>query len=311
MVVPVRVSVVVRTRNRPDFVRRALADIQAQTFTDYEVVIVDDGDSGSFLAEIVDSSGMPRVRLVRTDAPRGRCRAANMGIRSAEGDLVVLHDDDDRWHPEFLARTVSRLDEDPDIVGVMTATSIIYERRIDSTWRETDRVPFWGDMQRISLIELLEINRAVPISFLYRRAVHDVVGWYDETLDAVEDWDLYLRIVPRLPVAFLGGEPLAFWVQRPDAKDAEANSTLGLLHEHERDDLLVRDRELAAWVRENGVGLPLYLAHVERRIIARLSDRIDATIRHEVRSIVAQELDARSPLGRRWRLWRRGRSGRS
>jgi hypothetical protein len=172
-------------------------------------------------------------------------------------------------------------------------------------------VPFWGDMQRISLIELLEINRAVPISFLYRRAVHDEVGWYDETLDAVEDWDLYLRIVPRLPVAFLGGEPLAFWVQRPDATDTEANSTLGLLHEHERDDLVVRDRELAAWVRENGVGLPLYLAHVERRIIRSLSERIDETIRHEVRQIVAEELDARAPLGRRWRQWRRGRSDRS
>jgi glycosyltransferase involved in cell wall biosynthesis len=305
------VSVVVRTRNRPEFVRRALADISAQTYADFEVVVVDDGDSGAILAEIAEDSRMPRVRLVRTDAPRGRCRAANVGIRAADGDLVVLHDDDDRWHPEFLARTVARLDADPDAAGVMTATSIVYERRINSTWRETDRVPFWGDMQRISLIELLEINRAVPISFLYRRAVHDEVGWYDETLDAVEDWDLYLRIVPRLPVAFLGGEPLAFWVQRPDATDAEANSTLGLLHEHERDDLVVRDRELAAWVRENGVGLPLYLAHVERRIIRSLSERIDETIRHEVRQIVAEELDARAPLGRRWRQWRRGRSDRS
>lgn len=301
-----RVSVVVRTRNRPEFVRRALVDIAAQNFDDYEVVVVDDGDVADLVEGVVRESGIARIRLIRTEEPRGRCRAANAGIQAAEGEFVVLHDDDDRWHPDFLARTVERLDLDTEAAGVMTSTAIVYERRDGALWREVDRVPFWDGMQRISLSQLLEINRAVPISFLYRRRLHDELGGYDESLDAVEDWDFYLRVVPRYPIAFLAGEPLAYWVQRPGATDAEANSTVGLAHEHERDDLVVRDRELAAWVRGNGLGLPLYLAQLERQIVDRLSERMQQTVRDEVRRIVGEEIDARAPIGRRWRRWRLG-----
>jgi hypothetical protein len=128
-------------------------------------------------------------------------------------------------------------------------------------------------MTGITFTSLLEINRAVPISFLYRRALHDEVGFYDETLAAVEDWDFYLRVTARHPVAFLGGTPLAYWTQRPTATGADGNSMFELSAEHERDDIVVRDRALRAWVAENGAGLPLYIGLVEKRLREALESR--------------------------------------
>ncbi|KZE34230.1 hypothetical protein AVW09_16995, partial [Microbacterium sp. T32] len=158
----------------------------------------------------------------------GRCVAANTGVRASGTEFVVLHDDDDRWHPEFLSRTVAWLDTHPADAAVSVTTEIVYEEERDGRWVEVGRAPFWAGMQRISLSEMLSVNRAVPISVLYRAAVHEDVGWYDESLDAVEDWDFYLRILARAGFGFIPGEPLAYWTQRPDATGIAANSMFAL-----------------------------------------------------------------------------------
>jgi hypothetical protein len=140
----------------------------------------------------------------------------------------------------------------------------------------------------------------VPISLLYRRAVHAEVGPYDESLEAVEDWELYLRILARHTLGFIGGEPLAFWTQRPGASGADANSMFELEHLHGRDDLVVRDRELRAWVAANGPGLPLYIADMERRLRADIEDAF-ARQRADIRA----DLDAHQPIWSRVRRLRR------
>lgn len=285
-----RVTVVVRTKNRSEFLSRALDDVAAQQFADWRVVVVNDGGDRQEVDRVVANSIIAeRVSVVDSAIPQGRCSAANTGIGVARGEYVVLHDDDDRWDPSFLARTTEWLDTHPDDMGVMVSTAIVYEQKVESAWQEVRRVPFWQGMNRVSLSELLEINRAVPISFLYRRKLHDQVGWYDESLDAVEDWHFYLRIVPRFTIGFIAGRPLAFWAQRPSATGADANSMFDLHDQHLRDDLIVRDRELSAWTAQNGVGLPLYMAYLHRET------------RENIRRIVGEELDARRPetfLGR-------------
>jgi len=294
-----RVTVVIRTKNRPAFLRRALADVAAQEYAAWHVVVVNDNGDRAEVDRVVAEASVGNVTVVESDLPHGRCCAANTGLRAARGEYVVLHDDDDRWDPAFLSETVRWLDQHSDDMGVMVSTSIIYEEQDGDLWHEVDRVPFWRGMTRISLTELFEINRAVPISFLYRRELHDHVGWYDESLDAVEDWEFYLRVIPRYPVGFVAGEPLAYWVQRPTARGAEANSMFELGDDHMRDDMVVRDRELARWVEKNGSGLPLYLAHLQRQL------------REDFRSLLIEELEARRPESFRERWRRRLRLGAS
>ena len=304
---PSRVGIVVRTRRRPDFLRRALADVAAQTFHDYRIVVVNDGGDPDEVEAIVAASDVRDAVQVQhiADGEGGRCVAANTGVRGAGTDLVVLHDDDDRWHPEFLARTVAWLDDHAHSPAVAVSTEIVYEEQRGGTWTEVGRAPFWAGMQRISLGEMMSVNRAVPISVLYRRSVHDEVGWYDETLDAVEDWDLYLRILRTGEIGFLPGEALAFWTQRPDATGLDANSMFALTEAHAVDDARVRDRALAEWVRREGPGLPLYMASLHAELKAHVDRRfeeVSAGLRHDLRS----ELDAHQPFWSRMRRLRRG-----
>lgn len=301
---PARVGIVVRTVDRPEFLARALQDIAAQEYTDLRVVVVnDDGDRATVDALVAGSSLAERTEVLNSRAPHGRCAAANTGVIALDTDFVVIHDDDDLWDRSFLARTVAWLDAHPDDMGVGVATAIVYEERQGDRWVESSRVPFWQGLDALRFIDLLEVNRAVPISLLYRRVVHDEVGHYDETLEAVEDWEFYLRVLSRHTLGFIGGSPLAFWTQRPGATGADANSMFELEHLHERDDLAVRDRELRRWVGENGLGLPLYLAEMEQR----LRDEI----RHEVaegfarqRFDVRAEIDAHQPVWSRLRRLR-------
>lgn len=304
-----RVGIVVRTRQRPEFLRRALVDIAAQTYTGFRVIVVNDGGDPAEVDAVVAASGAADVTVRHIAAGEGgRCVAANLGVRDAGTEYVVLHDDDDRWHPEFLARTVAWLDANPVDAAVAVPTEIVYEEKRGGAWVEVGRAPFWAGMQRISLTEMLSVNRAVPISVLYRRAVHDEVGPYDETLDAVEDWDLYLRILRSGRIGFLPGEALAFWTQRPDATGLDANSMFALTAEHAVDDARVRDRALAEWVSREGVGLPLYMASLHAETMKHIDDTVERAVQRLRTEIAADnriEIDAHQPMWSRVRRLRR------
>ncbi|WP_295827942.1 glycosyltransferase family 2 protein [uncultured Microbacterium sp.] len=303
-----RVGIVVRTRRRPDFLRRALSDIGAQTFAEHRVIVVNDGGDPGEIEAIVAEAAFDVSVLHIVDGQGGRCVAANRGVREAGTEYVVLHDDDDRWHPEFLSRTVAWLDATTSDAAVAVPTEIVYEEKRGGAWAEVGRAPFWAGMQRISLTEMLSVNRAVPISVLYRRSIHDEIGWYDESLDAVEDWDLYLRILRHGGIGFLPGETLAFWTQRPDAAGLDANSMFALTEAHAADDARVRDRALAEWIGREGDGLPLYLASLHRELTSHIDGAIGHALerfREEIRTDLRREIDTHQPLWSRLRRWRR------
>lgn len=297
---------IVRTKDRPFFLRRALKDIAAQTLTELVVFVVNDGgDRANVDAAVQQSQLSDRVNVIDASTPGGRSAAANAAIRRAQEPYVVLHDDDDFWHPEFLERTATFLDNHPSLAGVMVPTEIVYEEPDGDGWAESGRVPFWPGLQAITFTSLLEVNRAVPISFLYRLSVHDAVGLYSEWLSTVEDWEFYLRLTAQFPVGFLAGEPLAFWTQRPAAHGSAGNSMFELGAQHLLDDSAVRDAALRSWVRDNGPGLPLFLALQEKRLHASLAQHFERE-----RVAIADAILERHPIWGRLRRVRRRLRGR-
>ncbi|AGA26783.1 glycosyltransferase family 2 protein [Singulisphaera acidiphila] len=115
-----RVSVVIPLYNKASYIRRALDSIRAQTFGEYEVIVVDDGstDEGPVIVESVND---PRIRLI-SQANSGPGSARNRGIQQAKGEYVAFLDADDEWLPEFLARSVSLLDNlNPGVASVTSA----------------------------------------------------------------------------------------------------------------------------------------------------------------------------------------------
>ncbi|WP_284975520.1 glycosyltransferase family 2 protein [Arthrobacter sp. efr-133-TYG-104] len=276
-----RVTIVTRTKNRPIFLARALDDIFGQTFRDFEVVVVNDGG---------DSGDVERVMSARSDAERERITtlhhtesvgmeaASNAGLKAGTGEFIVIHDDDDFWAPTFLERTVAYLDGHASDVGVMVRTEIVIEELVGEAIEEVRREIFWADMRQITLSDMLKINRAVPISFLYRRSLHDAVGYYNEDLPVVGDWEFHLRVLSHAHVGFLDGEPLAFWSQRPEAGGHAGNSLFSKAADHARYDAVVRDEYLREGVARNGLGATLYLTRVlatQEELIMAQQRRLD------------------------------------
>ena len=299
-----RVGIVVRTKNRPWFLARTLEDIGAQEFDSWSVQIVDDGGDGAAVDDVVaaaPSHVRARTSVLHNLESTGRSAAANAGVRALSTEYLVLHDDDDLWHPRFLSETVAWLDSHPEDIGVVTRTEIVIEAADGDGFSEVGRETFWSDIDEIRFGDLLEINRWVPIAYLYRRSLHDRVGFYDETIHAAEDWDFGLRTLVRHHVGFVDGPALAYWMHRRDVTGDLGNSMFTLAREHERYDARIRDDALRDYVAQNGAGLVLHLT--------RLITEQRSLMRELVHEELARELDARpSDLDRlRRKVFRRGR----
>ncbi len=280
-----RVTIVTRTKNRPTFLARALDDIFGQTFQDFELVIVNDGGDPADVDRLTSQRAadqQARITTLHHAESVGMEAASNAGLKAGTGEFVVIHDDDDFWAPEFLARTVAYLDDPAHAAesGVMVRTEIVIEELVEGRIEPIRREIFWADMRQITLADMLKINRAVPISFLYRRSLHDAVGYYNENLPVVGDWEFHLRVLSHSRVGFLDGEPLAFWSQRPDSEGHEGNSIFSKAAEHAHYDALVRDEHLRDGVAQHGLGTMLYLTRVlaeQEELIVAQQRRLDET----------------------------------
>lgn len=293
-----RVTIVTRTKNRPVFLARALDDIFGQTFQDFELVIVNDGGNPADVDHLTSQrSEAERNRITTLHHPEsvGMEAASNAGVKAGSGEFVVIHDDDDFWAPDFLASTVAYLDQPThaEETGVMVRTEIVIEQLVDGAIEPVRREIFWADMRQITLADMLKINRAVPISFLYRRSLHDAVGYYNEELPVVGDWEFHLRVLSHSRVGFLDGEPLAFWSQRPESAGHDGNSIFAKAAEHAHYDALVRDQHLREGVAQNGFGPLLYLTQVlagQEELILAQQRRLDET--NDKLDRVLERLDA-------------------
>lgn len=303
-----RVGIVVRTKNRPELLARALNDIAAQDFASWIVRIVDDGGDAAAVDAVIASLSAEvrhRIEVSHNTTSRGRSAAANQGVAALDTEFIVLHDDDDLWHPAFLSCTVAWLDANPADIGVAAKTEIVYEeQQADGRFAEVGRAPFWSEVREITYSDLLAVNRFVPIAYLYRRSLHEEVGLYREDIHAAEDWEFNLRTAVGHHIGLLDGPPLAFWMQRVGVGGELGNSMFALADEHVKFDRLIRDEALREYASTHGPGLALYL-----------TSYIDSAVREAVRGVVreelARELDSRPSdlqrLARRVRRWVPGR----
>ena len=262
-----RVDIVVRTKNRPQFLARALDDILAQEYPHWQLIIVNDGGD-PVQAEVARRPGLEgRVTLLDLPESLGRGGAVMPGIEAGHAPYIAIHDDDDTWHPQFLTRTIKHL-RSTDDVAVSVRTEIIWET---PALHETGRELFHPLMQEPTYFDLLRFNHVVPISLLYRRCVLDTIG-FDQRLRSVSDWDVNLRLWQVGTVGFLDGEPLAYWHQRRSAEGDAANSVIAEPHSHYLHDRRVRDEALRRVPHD---GDRLFLAGFVDERTQDLSARLD------------------------------------
>jgi glycosyltransferase involved in cell wall biosynthesis len=281
-----QVAIVVRTKDRPDFLARAIRSITDQTFTNWECVIVNDGGDPSQVDEIVDrlpDAHRRRTRALHSPASRGRWVSANAGVLATSAPLLVLHDDDDSWHPDFLARATSYLEEHPDRDGVVSRIRIRWEERRGDSYVTVREEVFQEHLPVPTLGDTLLFNRFVPIGFLYRRSLHAELGLYDERLPVVGDWNFNLKVLARGPLEYLADEPYAYWHQRVGDAGAAGNSVIESRGDHAKYDALLRDEALRAHVQEHGPGLALYLTKFIDQRFVDVENGIRAEVREQTR----------------------------
>ncbi|MDH4229816.1 MAG: glycosyltransferase [Nitrospirota bacterium] len=192
------VSVVIPAYNRAHTLGRALDSVLAQTFGDFELIVVDDASTDDTV-RVAEATGDPRVRVLRHETNRRAAAARNTGIRAARGKYVAFLDSDDEWLPEKLHRQVAFLEgAAPDMLACCTAF-----RMVDGP-HDFLKIP-----RLLSLREMyFGCDLGPGTTLMVRRDVFDGVGVNDESLYRYEDWDWSLRYARRYRMGCVA-EPLA------------------------------------------------------------------------------------------------------
>ena len=268
------VDIIIRTKNRPLFLARALDDVLAQEFTDWHLYVVQDGSDPAPTHALIDERDFgDKATVVALPESQGIPAAANRGIEAGTGEFVTIHDDDDTWHPSFLARTVEHARATEDL-AVATRIEIVWEEQVGTRFVETGREMFHGGMLEVTYFDMLRFNHVVPIGMVFRRAAWENLGPMDERCEVVDDW-VFNMALSRTGRFGLIDEVLAFWHQRRNASGDAGNTVIAGRHLHVRDDRRVRDRAVRAYVDQHGAGGLLYLAKYMDERAAELHQRLD------------------------------------
>jgi glycosyltransferase involved in cell wall biosynthesis len=201
-----RIAVIVPTYNRATLVKRAINSVLAQTYTDYELVVVDDGSEDNTPEVLRQYTGCRYLRLEHSGLP---AVARNAGVRSTDAPYVAFLDSDDEWLPDKLTVQTGILESDPD-AGLVCTNAFVIEGD-DPKKEELYLKPGQGKSGRV-LKELIRDNFIITSTVLMRRDVFErSCGFSEESeLRAVEDYDLWLRVGTTCAIHYVP-EPLAMY----------------------------------------------------------------------------------------------------
>ncbi len=202
------VSVVIPAYNRRTLVLATLESVRAQTFTDLEVIVVDDGSTDGTPTEVarwIAATGDGRFRLKALPVNGGKPAAVNTGFRQIHGKFVIVLDSDDILLPDALSREVEFLARRTD-VGMVAAKAYVMRGSkltgqllggFEGVSECADLVGIYGDL-------LLNGNPIVASTVLLRAEVVRDIGDYNPRLSITHDWEYWIRVAQRHRIGFIG-----------------------------------------------------------------------------------------------------------
>jgi glycosyltransferase involved in cell wall biosynthesis len=177
------VSVVIPVYNRVSYLERTIASVLSQTFTEWQLIIVDDGSSED-VSQVLDRFEDESMRLIRQENA-GNAAARNKGIQQSSSKYVICLDSDDMWHPEMLAACLETMEAQSSVDVVYTQL-----QTIDAEGMPLGQPPGPRPHKGKMLDALLMGYSILPSSAFVRRSCFDRWGLFTPGLD---DWDLWLR----------------------------------------------------------------------------------------------------------------------
>lgn len=196
------VSVILPSYNSGSYLRRAIKSVIAQTYANWEIILVDDGSTDNTREIAEEYAGVLRDQLCYVyQTNRGLSAARNSAIRNARGALFALLDADDQWLPDRLIECVSVMNQSPKVGLVHARVERVDAQGCPRDAPECNPRYLSGDIARFLFTRRAHIQ--CP-TVMFRHICVETVGGFDEAMRSVEDRDLWYRIAERYEVAFIG-----------------------------------------------------------------------------------------------------------
>lgn len=232
------VSIIMPAYEVAPYIGAAIESVRAQTFTDWELLIGDDGstdNTGAIAARWAARD--PRVRVLR-QANAGISSARNSALRASSGEIIAILDSDDLWEPGYLDAQVGILTSRPD-VDVLTANALFLGSRLNGRparpWPDTRPDP--------DLATILADETAVFIMSVFRRRVYETIGGFDEAFRTNEDYDYWLRAAAAGFRFTRNDQPLGRYRRRDDSLSAsDVRMLTGILRVYRKIRPIIADR---------------------------------------------------------------------
>ncbi len=206
-----RVSVLLTSYNHLPYLQLAVECLRAQTFREFEVLVLDDGSTDGSREWL---AAQPDLTCYFHPKNLGTYGNLNFGLERAQGEFVAVFNDDDLWAPEKLAEQVAVFEGEPGVGLVHTSGWFIGPdgERVDGAplgfvWPKTSN--------RFALPELIHFNRLITSSAMFRRSLVEQVGPFDPSFYGCGDWHMWLRMAVVTGVTHVD-QPLTFYRVHPE-----------------------------------------------------------------------------------------------
>lgn len=205
-------SIIIPCYNDAQYVETAVLSALNQTYSNTELIIVDDG-SDSLTKAVLKKIETKITRLI-TQENQGQSTARNVGIRESKGEYILVLDSDDYFEPSFCEKAINILLENKNIKIVTCFANLIFEKEISYIYK-----PKGGDKKAF-----LFSNNALG-SAMYKKEDWQISGGYDETMtEGFEDWEFYIRLLQKEGIAHVIEEPLYNYRKRNNTTTQRANA---------------------------------------------------------------------------------------
>ena len=205
-------SIIIPCYNDAQYVETEVLSALNQTYSNTELIIVDDG-SDSLTKAILKKIETKITRLI-TQENQGQSTARNVGIRESKGEYILVLDSDDYFEPSFCEKAINILLENKNIKIVTCFANLIFEKEISYIYK-----PKGGDKKAF-----LFSNNALG-SAMYKKEDWQISGGYDETMiEGFEDWEFYIRLLQKEGIAHVIEEPLYNYRKRNNTTTQRANA---------------------------------------------------------------------------------------
>lgn len=240
------VSIIVPVYNSGSTLKETIDSVLTQTFTNWELILVNDGSIDNSL-EVINNYNDTRIQVF-TQNNQGVSVARNFGISKAKGNFVAFLDSDDLWSKDKLKKSIRAINSD-NYAMVYSDIKIFY-KHIDDSESYKYREPI---EEKDDYLRLLIYDYIPTLTVIIRKTTLEHVGLFDINLNGTEDWDLWIRITKLNKIKYIP-EPLSYYrySEQGLSKDRDKHlieeKKVLKKHVYENDSIPVHIKRKAKWV---------------------------------------------------------------